>query len=218
MDHIKKADKDKIAVIAPIVLIVLLGIAIANIDKIFPTPSAADKVADIMRMVNYSAANSSAGTNPNASVTIIEFSDFQCPACTMAVGEVHKVMDYYGDKVNFVFKHFPVRQSSFKAAEAAECARDQAMFWEYHDILFRNSMQLDTPYLKLYARNIGLDMDEFNSCISDGRKAEKIKSDFKDGQTAGIKGTPTFFVNGIMLTGVHSFEEFRKIIDKELQK
>lgn len=213
-----KIKKDTVAVILPIIIIILLGIAIANIDKVFPTPSAAAKISDIARRVNFTGKDPSRGTNPNASVTIIEFSDFQCPACTMAVGPVHEVMDYYGDKINFVYKHFPVKEGSLEVAMAAECARDQGRFWDYHDLLFEKQSHFDKNDLLRYAKMIMLDIDEFSTCLLSGEKATKVESDFLEGKAVGIPGTPTFFINDIMIPGVQPFEELKKIIDQELEK
>ena len=212
-----KIKKDTLAVVVPLVLIVVLAIAIGNINRIFPSPAAASKLNEIRHKVNYNASSSMLGTSPNATVTLIEFSDFQCPACQMAVPEVQKVIEYYGDEVNVVFKHFPIKSGSAKAAEAAECARDQGKFWEYHDILFEEYHGRESS-LSSYATDLGLNVFEFNSCLRSGEKSAKVEADFAEGYRNGIKGTPTFFVNDIMLQGVHSFEDFRQVIDMELGK
>lgn len=212
-----KIKKDTLAVLIPIALIIILGAVMANFDSIFPTPPITGKLADLMQRTNINLSGNGYGTNPNASVTIMEFSDFQCPACAMAVPEVHKVVSYYGDKINFVFKHFPAHDDSQKAAEAAECARDQGMFWGYHDKLFENSYSLKVNDLERYAGQMLMDTGKFNLCLQTGIKSAKVQADFSDGVKYGIKGTPTFFVNDIQITGARSFEEMKQIIDSELQ-
>ncbi len=212
-----KVKKDTLAVLIPIALIIILGAVMANFDSIFHTPSITGKLADIMQRTNVNLSGDGYGTNPNASVTIMEFSDFQCSACTMAVPEVHKVVSYYGDRINYVFKHFPGHQDSLKAAEAAECARDQGKFWEYHDKLFENSYSLKVNDLERYARQMMMDTEKFNLCLQTGMKSAQVRADFREGVKYEIKGTPTFFVNDIQITGVRSFEEMKQIIDSELE-
>jgi len=213
-----KVKKDNMAVIVPILLILLLGVVMANFDKIFPTPDVTGKMSELMQRTNMTKTDSFYGTNPNASVTILEFSDFECPACTMAVPEVHKLIEHYGDKINFVYKHFPAHKDSQKAAEAAECARDQDKFWSYHDMLFENSHSLSTRDLEKYAQSLNLDINVFNTCLASRIKQAKVEADFKEGLNYHIEGTPTFFINGFQLTGVRSFEEMKQIVDSELEK
>jgi protein-disulfide isomerase len=188
-----------------------------NLDRIFPTPSAKAKAQDILRKVNYTPSDSDYGTSLNASVTIVEFSDFLCPACAVASEAVHEILDYYGDDVNFIFKHFPAHDGSQNAAVASECARDQGKFWEYHDLLFNNFGKVGLSSLQSYAGSLGLDMDQFNLCLSSGEKLQKVQDDFNDGREFPIKGTPTFIVNDAVLTGAYSFDEFKPLIDLELQ-
>lgn len=207
--------KDKLSVILPIAVIIILGLVIVNIDKIFPTPSASSKIGEILKSVNFTDAGT--GTNPNASVTLVEFSDFLCGACAMAAPEVKKVMEYYDEKVNVVFKHFPAHDGSDIIAQATECARDQEKFWEYHDLVFENPVP-NTGYLESAAGVLGLDMDEFSICIATGKKGAKVRQDFREGLSNDIKGTPTFFINNIKIVGARSFEQFKQIIDKELEK
>ncbi len=207
--------KDTVALIVPIAIIIILGLVIVNIDKIFPTPSASDKIGEIGESVNFTASET--GTSPNASVTLVEFSDFLCPACAMGAPEVKKVMDYYGDRVNVVFKHYPAHDGADILAQASECARDQEKFWEYHDLLFENPLP-NVGYLESVAESLGLDMDEFGLCLSSGEKDAKVRQDFMEGLSSNIRGTPTFFVNDIQMVGAQSFEEFKQVIDKELKK
>jgi protein-disulfide isomerase len=155
-----------------------------------------------------------------APVTIVEFSDFQCPFCSRAKGTVDEVVKTYGDKVRLVFRHFPLsfHQEAPKAAEASACAADQNKFWEYHDKLFANQAALKVDDLKKAAADLGLDTARFNECLDSGKKAELVKKDTAAGEKAGVTGTPAFFINGIALSGAVPAEEFKAIIDSELKK
>ena len=135
----------------------------------------------------------------NAEITIVEFSDFQCPFCKRAADDAvaqFKSSSYFknGD-VNLVYTHFPlnsIHPYAQKSAEAAECARRQGKFWEMHDIIFANQGSLDTTSLKSYASQIGLNTNEFNSCLDKNEAAAKVANDLKQSTQAGGQGTPYF--------------------------
>ncbi|HZA51556.1 MAG TPA: thioredoxin domain-containing protein [Myxococcaceae bacterium] len=154
----------------------------------------------------------------NAKVTIVEFSDFQCPYCSRAADTVQQVMENYPGKVRLVFRHFPLdfHKQAPKAAEASLCANDQGKFWEYHDALFKNQDKLMPDDLKQHAQSIGLDAAKFDQCLSSGKYAEAVKKDMAAGQKAGVSGTPAFFINGMMISGAQPLEEFKRLIDAEL--
>lgn len=157
----------------------------------------------------------------NAPVTIVEFSDFECPFCGRYHAQTHPlIVENYVDtgKVKFVFKHFPLNfhASAQKASEAAECANDQGKFWEYHDVLFANQQALSISNLKQYAADLSLDTAEFNSCLDSGEHAAKIKQDLADGQAAGVSGTPSFFINGQKLVGAQPYSAFEQAIEAAL--
>lgn len=154
----------------------------------------------------------------NAPVTIVEFSDFQCPFCSRAVETVDKVMETYPGKVRLVFRQFPLdfHPQAQKAAEASLCAADQGKFWEVHDLMFQNQQQLQADQLKGYAKTAGLDVEKFNKCLDSGEKAAKVQEDLQAGKAAGVRGTPAFFINGVFLNGAVPLEEFKKVIDQEL--
>ena len=156
----------------------------------------------------------------SAPVTIVEFSDFQCPFCSRAKTTVDEVVKGYGDKVRLVFRHFPLsfHQDAPKAAQAAACADDQKKFWEYHDKLFANQGALKVDDLKKHAADLGLDTARFNECLDSGKKEELVKKDMAAGEKAGVSGTPAFFINGVVLSGAVPAEEFKAIIDAELSK
>ncbi|MBW3015759.1 DsbA family protein [Candidatus Woesearchaeota archaeon] len=155
----------------------------------------------------------------NAPVLIVEFSDFQCPFCSRGRTTMDQVVEEYGDKVQLVFKHFPLsfHENAQKAAEAAECALDQDKFWEMHDIMFDNQGALTVDDLKGYAEELELDIDAFNDCLDSGEKEAKVSADMAEGQKYGVSGTPAFFINGNLVSGAQPFENFKAAIDAELE-
>jgi len=153
-----------------------------------------------------------------APVTIIEFSDYQCPYCKRAESVVDQVMKAYGDKVKIVFRDYPLpmHPNARPAAEAANCANAQGKFWQYHEKLFANQAALAEDKLKAYAGELGLDQTKFDECLAKKPFKEAIDKDVADGQKVGVNGTPAFFVNGRMLSGAQPFEKFKEVIDEEL--
>jgi protein-disulfide isomerase len=160
--------------------------------------------------------------NAKAAVTIVEFSDFQCPFCVRAQSTVREVLARYGDRVKLAYRDFPLHQIHPQAqmgAEAARCAGDQGKFWEYHDLLFEGPGQkLDKASLAEHAKKLQLDALKFDSCLAEGRHRAAVERDLQDGVTAGVSGTPAFFVNGILLSGAQPFSAFQKVIDAELAR
>lgn len=154
----------------------------------------------------------------SAKVTIVEFSDFQCPFCSRAHDTVEEVMNAYPGKVRLVFRHFPLdfHQQAPKAAEASLCANDQGKFWEYHDVLFKNQQKLQVEDLKAHATGLGLDAGKFNECLDSGKHSATVKADTEAGKKVGVNGTPAFFINGQMLSGAQPLDAFKQIIDAEL--
>ncbi len=137
--------------------------------------------------------------NPNAAVTVVEFTDFQCPSCAVTHPVIERLATEMGDRVRLVVRDFPLFQhnNAQKAAEAAEAAREQGKYWEYVAILFQNSSSLQPDKLKEYATRAGLDRAKFDEALDSGRLAEKVQRDLLDGQRLGVSGTPTLFVNGV---------------------
>ncbi|MGZ6141449.1 MAG: thioredoxin domain-containing protein [Myxococcaceae bacterium] len=154
----------------------------------------------------------------NAPVTIVEFSDFQCPYCSRAEGVVTQVLDLYKDKVRLVYRDYPLpfHENAVKAAEAAHCAGDQGKYWEMHGKLFANQASLDPKALKAHARDLKLDGSKFDKCLDSGEKAKVVEASRKAGEEAGVNGTPAFFVNGRMISGAQPLESFKAVIDPEL--
>jgi len=157
----------------------------------------------------------------DAPVTIIEFSDYECPFCErFYVQTLPQLQKNYIDtgKVKFVFRDFPLsfHLNATKAAVAAECAGEQTKYWEYHDTLFQHQNALDNKSLKQYAINLGLDTASFNQCLDSGAMLEEIQKDLQEGKKLGISGTPTFFINGIRVVGAQPYEAFKQVIEREL--
>ena len=163
--------------------------------------------------------------NKNAAVTIIEFSDFQCPFCERFHQTVEPtLLKQYVDtgKVAFVYKHSAfLGQESVWAAQAAECAADQGKFWQFHDLLFakqngENQGTFTKDKLIGFATDAGLDMTKFEPCLNNDETRARVQADTQEGQQAGVRGTPTFFINGQPLVGAQPLETFQAAIDKAL--
>jgi protein-disulfide isomerase len=154
-----------------------------------------------------------------APVTIVEFSDFQCPFCSRVLPTLKKIEETYGDKVRIVFRDLPLLQihpNAAKAAEAAQCAHEQGKFWEMHDKMFGNQSALGVPELKKYAVELGMKAESFDQCLDSGKHEAEWKKDSDDAQKYGLSGTPGFFINGRLLDGARPYEMFAAIIDEEL--
>jgi protein-disulfide isomerase len=166
------------------------------------------------------AANGPAKGPANAPITIVEFSDFQCPFCSRVNPTLAQVREKYGDKVRIVFRQYPLpfHQQAQKAAEASLCANEQGKFWEMHDAMFANQSALQVEQLKAQATQLGLNADQFNSCLDSGKHAAAVQADMKDGSAAGVNGTPAMFINGRFLSGAVPFEQVAQIIDDELRR
>lgn len=157
----------------------------------------------------------------NAPVTIVEFSDFECPFCVKAEPTVKALLAKYPDKIKLVYRDFPLPMHPHapKAAEAAHCAEDQGKYWEMHEKLFANNEKLGVADMKATAREIaGLDAAKFDRCLDSGEKAPVVEKNRKAGEDAGVSGTPAFFINGRPLSGAQPLEAFTAIVDQELKK
>ena len=158
--------------------------------------------------------------NPAAPITIVEFSDYQCPFCARVNPTLAKVRETYGDRVKIVFKDYPLpnHPQAPKAAEAARCAGDQNKYWEMHDAMFANQRALEVPSLKQTARAIGLNGSTFDACLDSGKWQPTIRAGSALGEQMGVNSTPTLYVNGRALIGAMPFENFKQIIDEELSR
>ena len=162
--------------------------------------------------------------NPSAQITIVEFSDFECPFCGKFYAETYdQIITAYVNtgKANLVFRDFPlssIHPNAQKASEAAQCAFEQGKFWEMHDKLFENQQALEIEDLKQYAKDLKLNTVKFNDCLDSGKYEEEVANDVSEGASYGVTGTPAFFINGKLIAGAYPLEEFQKIIDEELAK
>lgn len=156
-----------------------------------------------------------------APVTMIKFEDFHCPYCKNAQPILAQVMSKYGNKVKLVHRDFPIdsiHPAARKAHEAARCANEQGKFWQYHDVLYANVPKAGIADLKRYAKEIGLDVAAFEKCIASGKFRDAIQRDVDEGTRLGVNGTPSFFINGRLLSGAQPLESFASIIDEELSR
>ncbi len=218
---------DKFWKITTVVLIALLAIfllkggnnetnptgqAVANA----PTPSAAAPTVEV------SIDDDAILGDENAPVTIVEFSDYQCPFC----GRFHQetlpqIKSQYIDtgKVRLVYRDFPLsfHPEATPAAIAANCAGEQGKYYEFHDKIFENQASLGSVSYKQWATELGLDINKWETCLSDPNQAAEIRADFNDGGSYGVQGTPAFFVNGKLVSGAQPFGVFQQLIEAELQ-
>ena len=155
-----------------------------------------------------------------AKVTVVEFSDFQCPFCSKVVPTLKEIEDKYGKDVRVAFRNqpLPFHQHAAEAAEAAMAANAQGKFWPMHDKLFANQQALDRPSLDKYAQELGLNMSKFKAAMDQHLYKQQVDDDSKAGTAVGASGTPAFFVNGQSLSGAQPFDGFKKVIDAELAK
>lgn len=154
--------------------------------------------------------------NPNAKITLLEYSDFECPFCSRHKPTMDQLLTQYDGDVRLVYRHFPltsIHPNAQKAAEASECAGEQNKFWEMHDLLFANNTALSLTNLKAYAGQLGLNQSQFDGCLDSGKYASKIQQQTAEAQAAGISGTPGTFVNNELVRGAFPVATFQQIID-----
>ncbi len=166
------------------------------------------------------ATNDDPSVGPaNARVTVVEFSDFECPFCKQAFPIVRELMASYGDRVRFIYRDFPVSEvhtQAQKAAEAGACAHAQGKFWQLHDKIFQNAPRMSVPNLKQYAKEAGLNTTQFDACLDSDTFANEVIEDHADGVALGVRGTPTWFFNGRKVEGVIPRDIFVQILDQLL--
>jgi protein-disulfide isomerase len=183
-------------------------------------PPAAPAAPDPNKVYTISTAGNVVRGPKNAKVTIVEFSDFQCPFCAQAKTLVDDVMKQYPNDVNFVYKQFPltsIHPQALPAAKATVAAGKQGKFWEMHDILFSNNRELGADKLKEYAGKIGLDVAKWEKDFNSPEVQAEVDRDMKDAQAAEVRGTPTFFVGGKRVMN-RSVDGFKQLIDDALKK
>jgi protein-disulfide isomerase len=182
--------------------------------------------SDVRVLLEPPRLNMAIGDDPargpaDAPITIVEFSDFQCPFCSRATATLKKLDETYTGKIRLVYRDYPLVQihpNAARAAEAAGCANDQGKFWAMHDTLFSHQDKLAEADLKQAAADLGLDTAAFNQCLESGRHAADWKKDAEEGSRYGVTSTPAFFVNGRLIVGAQPYEAFAKVIDEELAR
>jgi len=189
----------------------------ANVKNANPTPSAA-----VNNPVNINLEGAHIRGDENAPVTMVEWSDFQCPFCGRFYVETEKqlVEEYVNTgKVKLIYKQFPLEQLhpfAKPAALASECAAEQGKFWEYHDKVFENQQSLNGENLKKWAGEIGLNQAQFDSCLDDQKYLDKVNADLAEGSSAGIRGTPGFLIDGQLISGAQPYSVFKSAIEAAL--
>ena len=221
-----------VAVIIQVLLLVFIAVKISalsgvavegnNVVAEAPTPSAkpSNNGAAAVDMDTYIDDDSVKG-DKDAPVTIVEFSDYECPFCTKFYEQSLQLIEKnYIDtgKVKFIYRDFPLsfHQNAQKAAEAAECAGEQDKYFEMHDLLFEKGVSGGVNAFKQYAKDIGLNTKKFDQCLDSGAMAQEVKDDFAAGQQLGVSGTPAFFINGKLVSGAQPYSVFEQIIEQEL--
>ena len=156
----------------------------------------------------------------DALVTIVEWSDFQCPFCNRVSPTLAQIEEEYGDRVRIVFKHMPlsIHPQAPQAHAASEAAHRQGRFWEMHDRIFANQRDLSAATLESHARAIGLDMDRYAKDVADASVKARIDEDMKQAAGLNVTGTPSFFINGRFLSGAQPFENFKRAIDAAIER
>lgn len=156
----------------------------------------------------------------DAKVTLVEFSDYQCPFCKRVRPTLWRLVDEYKGKLRYVFMDFPLsfHRDSKKAHEAAHCAGDQGKYFEYNRKIFDNQEKIGMDNLKEYAKQLNLKTDKFNKCLDSGEHAKDVEAFTEKGSAVGVTGTPAYFINGIMLSGAMPYEAFKEIIESELKR
>ncbi len=156
-----------------------------------------------------------------APVTIVEFSDFHCPFCRRVIPTLAQLESQYGEKIRLVFRDFPIENlhpGASKAHEAARCANEQGKFWAYHDKLFDAPPKSSPEIFKELANEVGLNANDFETCVNSGKYQAAIKEDIAEGNRVGVSGTPAFFINGRQISGAQPLEAFTRVIDDELTR
>jgi protein-disulfide isomerase len=180
-----------------------------------------DYLIEPYRVAVAAAADRPSKGPANAKVTLVEYSDFECPYCRSVVPSIQQVLDKYGDKIRVEYRQFPltsIHANAMAAARASLCANEQEKFWEMHDLMFEEQKELTVPQLKEKAGRLGLDQAAFDGCMDENRYADVIQQDLRSGSQAGVTGTPAMFINGRPLSGAVDAATLSQIIDEELDR
>ena len=196
----------------------LSKIEVAGAPKPAAAPPAPKRGPDPSKVYDINLAGSpSKGGGEEAEVTVVEFSDFQCPFCGRVNGTLNQVQDEYGERVRIVFKHLPLRMHAQAplAHAASEAAKNQGKFWEMHDLIFANQRQLTEEKFIEYAGTLELDVDQFKTDMNSAAVKKRVDADTAEASRLGVTGTPGFFINGRFLSGARPFGDFKRLIDEQ---
>ncbi|MBQ48013.1 MAG: hypothetical protein CMP10_11275 [Zetaproteobacteria bacterium] len=161
------------------------------------------------------------GCKDDCAITVVEYSEYQCPFCVRVLPAINRLLSEYKGKVRWIVRDFPLgfHDRARPAAVAARCGFEQGKFWQMYDILFKNQRALTDENLKTFGKKIGLDDAKYQSCLSNpGPRMALIDKNYRSGEELGVTGTPAFFINGRRVSGALPFEQFKKIFDEELEK
>jgi protein-disulfide isomerase len=202
-----------------------LRVKLADIEKKLdalgargPAPGAGAPELDPGKPVELPVGNSAVRGPANAPVTIVEFADYECPFCARNVPLVNQLLEAYPDKLNFVYKEFPltsIHRNALGASKAAIAAQNQGKYWEMHDLLFENFQKLGADDLPAHAAKVGLDVERWKKDMESEAVDKRVQEDLRLGRAVGVRGTPTMFVNGLRVTN-RSFEGIKEMIDAAL--
>ncbi len=201
--------------------LVTLGMIIGAIFFLGGSSQKQTQVADQKLLVRN---DSNKIATSSAKVTVVEFGDYQCPACGAAHPIVKQILKDYVGKINFVFRNFAfLGQESTWAAEATECSGEQGKFWEYHDYLYEhqsgeNKGAFSKDNLKSFAKSLNLNTEQFNLCLDTDKYSQKVSNDRADGQDLGVNSTPTFFLNEEKLVGVPNYNDLKSKVEAQIKK
>ncbi len=183
-------------------------------------PAAENQVPEKVQRYDIPLAGNPSLGSENAPITIIEFSDYECPYCQRWHQEVFpKIMETYGDKIRLVYRDFPlygVHPNAESAAEAANCAGEQNRYYDFHNLLLNGQKEFGAETYNSFAQSLKLNLDSFKKCMDEHRYQAEVKADYDYASQLGVRSTPTFFVNGLAIVGAQPFEVFQQVIDLEL--
>ena len=195
------------------------GKSLIEISKLMDASPKAHRPKLLEDAVTIPVSGSPARGPNDARITLVEFSDFECPYCSLATGEVNAILSAYPKDIKLIYKQFPLSMHPHAslAAAASLAANQQGKFWQMHDALFKNFRKLSREHILELAKEIGLDMAKFTADLDSPKYQAAVKKDVADGETAGVYGTPSFFVNGKHYNGPLSLESIKPILDAELK-
>jgi protein-disulfide isomerase len=206
----------RVAVSALASITFMVGTGMALLPNLGPAEPALALDPELLALLNDAAAP--AIGPEDASITIVEFSDFQCPYCSRLAESMHQLQEAYPEQVRIQFRHFPLsfHTNAQVAAEAAVCAQEQGRFWEMHDAMFANQASLARENLLEIARAADVDVDALMACLDAGEVVARVEADQAAGTALGVTGTPKFFVNGVSFAGALPYEQLVTIVEAAL--